>query len=141
LSGIKIEWYVYMYFVWTRHTRVVGGGQSPHCLASVQLNESHHISIDNLGARWPRDQCAWRTIAEAKRRSQRSVIGWVTKVYYLELLRASVSTLSCWSQLPLQSLAPASISRRVDVRPIVKIFAESLTHHDENMLYRTHLVG
>jgi hypothetical protein len=25
-------------------------------------------------------------IAEAKQRSQRSVLGWVTKIYYLELL-------------------------------------------------------
>jgi hypothetical protein len=27
----------------------------------------------------------------------RSVIGWVTKIYYLELLRASEGTLSCCS--------------------------------------------
>jgi hypothetical protein len=33
-----------------------------------------------------------------KERSHRSVIGWVTKIYYLELLRASEDTLSCWSQ-------------------------------------------
>jgi hypothetical protein len=32
--------------------------------------------------------------AEAKQPSQRSVIGWVTKIYYLELLRASEGTLS-----------------------------------------------
>jgi hypothetical protein len=28
-------------------------------------------------------------IAEAKQRSRWSVIGWMTKIYYLELLRAS----------------------------------------------------
>jgi hypothetical protein len=54
-----------------------------------------------------RRQCARRAIAEPKQRSQRSVIGWVTKIYYLELLRASEGTLSRWSRLHLQSLAPA----------------------------------
>jgi hypothetical protein len=58
------------------------------------------------------------TIAEAKQRSQRSIIGWVTmtKIYYLELEldgkaqlfqstvhRALEGTLSCWSWLHLQS--------------------------------------
>jgi hypothetical protein len=33
-------------------------------------------------------------IAEVKQRSQRPVIGWMTKIYYLELLRASEATLS-----------------------------------------------
>jgi hypothetical protein len=33
-------------------------------------------------------------IAEAKQRSQKSVTEWVTKIYYLELLRASEDTLS-----------------------------------------------
>jgi hypothetical protein len=87
-------------------------------------------------------QCAWYAIAEAKQRSQRSVIGWVIKIYYLEHLHASEGTLSRWSQLHLQSLAPAPVSRRVDVRrPVVKIYAESLSQHDENILYRPHLVG
>jgi hypothetical protein len=54
--------------------------------------------------------------AEAKQRFQWSVIGWVTKIYYLELLRASEGTFSRWSRLYLQSLAPTPISRRVDVR-------------------------
>jgi hypothetical protein len=31
------------------------------------------------GAQWPRGQCAWRAIAEVKQRSQKWVIGWVTK--------------------------------------------------------------
>jgi hypothetical protein len=53
---------------------------------------------------------------EAKQRSQRSVIGWVTKIYYLELLRTSEGTLSRWSRLQLQSLAPTPVSRSVDVR-------------------------
>jgi hypothetical protein len=52
----------------------------------------------------------------AKHRSQWPVIGWVTKIYYLELLRASEGTLSRWSRLHLQSLAPTQVSRRVDVR-------------------------
>jgi hypothetical protein len=52
---------------------------------------------------------------EAKQRPQRSVIGWVTKIYYLKL-RASEGTLSRWSRLYLQSLAPTPVSRKVDVR-------------------------
>jgi hypothetical protein len=83
-------------------------------------------------------QCAWRAIAEAKQRSQRSVIRWVTKIYYLELLRASEGTLNRWSWLHLQSLALTPVSRRVDVRqaaaPVVKIIAESLSQHDENFV-------
>jgi hypothetical protein len=65
------------------------------------------------GARWSRSQCAWHAIAEAKQRSQRSVIGWVTKIYYLN---ASEGTLSRWSRLHLQSLAPTPVARRVEVR-------------------------
>jgi hypothetical protein len=67
-------------------------------------------------ARWARGQCGRGEIAEAKQRTQRSVIGWVTKIYYLELLRASEGTLSRWSRLHLQSLAPSPVSRRVDVK-------------------------
>jgi hypothetical protein len=47
---------------------------------------------------------------------KRSVVGWVTKIYYLELLRAFEGTLSCWSRLHLQLLASTPVSRRVDVR-------------------------
>jgi hypothetical protein len=46
--------------------------------------------------------------SEVKHRSQWPVIGWVTKIYYLELLRASEGTLSRWSRLHLQSLAPTN---------------------------------
>jgi hypothetical protein len=42
-------------------------------------------------------------IAEAKQRW--SVIGWVTKFYYLEFIRASAGTLSFCSRLHLQSLS------------------------------------
>jgi hypothetical protein len=63
-----------------------------------------------------RGQCARRPIVEPKQRSQWSVIGWVTKIYYLELLRASEGTLSRCSRLQLQSLVPTPVSRRVDVR-------------------------
>jgi hypothetical protein len=61
-------------------------------------------------------QCTWRAITAAKHRCQWPVIGWVTKIYYLELLHASEGTLSRWSRLHLQSLAPTPVSRRVDVR-------------------------
>jgi hypothetical protein len=52
------------------------------------------------------------------------------KIYYLELLRASEGTLSCWSRLhlsyPLQFQGGTS-----DRRPVVKIIAESLSQRDE----------
>jgi hypothetical protein len=50
------------------------------------------------------------------RSSQWPVVGWVTKIYCLELLRASEGTLSRWSRLHLQSLAPTPVSWRVNVR-------------------------
>jgi hypothetical protein len=42
-----------------------------------------------------------RVIVEVKQRW--SVIGWVAKIYYLELLRALEGTLSRWSRLHLQT--------------------------------------
>jgi hypothetical protein len=45
-------------------------------------------------------------------------LGWVTEIYYLELLCASEGTLSRWSRLHLQSLTPTPVSRRVDVRQV-----------------------
>jgi hypothetical protein len=55
----------------------------------------HWQTIPNqIRARWPRDRSDRRAITEAEQRSQRSVMGWVTKFYYLELLRASEDTLS-----------------------------------------------
>jgi hypothetical protein len=60
--------------------------------------------------------CARRAIAEPKQCSHRPVIGWVTNIYYLELLRAKEGTLSRWSWLHLQSLTPHPVSMRVDVR-------------------------
>jgi hypothetical protein len=69
---------------------------------------------------------------------------WMTKIYNLELLRASEGTLSRWSRLHLQSLAPTPVSRRVDVRQAAgrknncRIF---ITNVMKNMLYRPHLVG
>jgi hypothetical protein len=47
-----------------------------------------------------------RAIGEVKQRW--SVIGWVTKNYYLKLLRALEGTLSRWSRLQLQLLAPTN---------------------------------
>jgi hypothetical protein len=57
-------------------------------------------------ARWSTQ----RAIAEAKQRSQRP-IGWVTKIYYHELLRASEGTLNRWSRLHLQSFVPTPVSK------------------------------
>jgi hypothetical protein len=80
---------------------------------------------------------------EAKERSQRSLIVRVTKIYYLELLRTSEGTLSRWSLLHLQSLAPAPVSRRVNVRQAAgrKIIAESLSQHDEKHVVPIPLSG
>jgi molybdopterin-guanine dinucleotide biosynthesis protein A len=49
---------------------------------------------------------------------------------YFIITRASEGTLS-QSRLHLQSLAPTPVSRSVDVRPVVKIIAESLSQHDK----------
>jgi hypothetical protein len=80
-------------------------------------------------------------LVEAKQYSQWPVIGWLTIIYYLELLRASEGTLSRWSRLQLQSLAPTQVSRRVEVRQAakVKIIAESLSQHDEEHVVPTQL--
>jgi hypothetical protein len=40
----------------------------------------------------------------------------ILKVYMIIIIRASEGTLSRWSRLHLQSLAPTPVSRRVDVR-------------------------
>jgi hypothetical protein len=70
-------------------------------------------------------------------------LGWVTKIYYFELLRALEGTLSRWSRLHLQSLASTPASRRVDVKQAAgrKIIAEFYHNMMKNMLYRPHLVG
>jgi hypothetical protein len=44
------------------------------------------------------------------------VIGWVTNIYYPELLRASEGTLNRWSWLHWQSFVPIPVLRTVDVR-------------------------
>jgi hypothetical protein len=68
---------------------------------------SHKTYIHTWEARWSSGQCTRRAIAEAKHRSRLPVLGWVTNIYYLELLRASEGTLSRWSRLHLQSLVPS----------------------------------
>jgi hypothetical protein len=61
-------------------------------------------------------QNARHAIAKAKQRSQRPVIGRVTKMYYVKLLRALEGTLSGWSRLHLQSFVPTPVSRMIDER-------------------------
>jgi hypothetical protein len=81
-----------------------------------------------------RGQSARHTIVEAKQRSYGPVIGRVTKIYYL-----SVSTLVvgpdciCSRLYPLQFPGGLTSGRQ----PVVKIVTESLSQHDENMLYRS----
>jgi alanine racemase len=71
-----------------------------------------------------RGQRARRTIAEAKQHSQRSVVGWVNKIYYLELLRPGCI---CSRLYPLQFQGGLTTGSR----PVVKTIAESLSQHDE----------
>jgi hypothetical protein len=83
-------------------------------------------------------------IAEVKQLSQILVIGWVTKIYYLEILCNSEGTLSR-SLLCLQSLAPTPVSRRVDVRQAAGrkkfILLLNLYHNMMKNIYRPNLVG
>jgi hypothetical protein len=51
-----------------------------------QYTSLHYGIYPMGGARWHRGQCTLRAIAKAKQRSQWSVIGWVTKIYYLDVL-------------------------------------------------------
>jgi hypothetical protein len=59
------------------------------------------------------------------------------------MYRASEGTLSHWSRLHLQSLAPTPVSRRLTSgrRPVVKIIAEILSQHDEKHVGPTPLSG
>jgi hypothetical protein len=41
----------------------------------------------------------------------------------------------------MQSLAPTAVSRRVDIRLVVKIIAESLSQHDEKHVVPTPISG
>jgi hypothetical protein len=54
-----------------------------------------------LDGAWRRGQSVRLAIAKLKQRSQRSVIGLVTIIYYVELLRSFEGTLICWSCLHL----------------------------------------
>jgi hypothetical protein len=115
-------------------------------LPSLLKNEGKEIYFKNYHneserAPWHRGQCVRRAIAEAKQHSQRPVIGWVTKIYNLELLRASECPLSrspsciCSRYHPLQFQGGLTSGRR----PVVKIIAESLTQHDETHVVPTPL--
>jgi hypothetical protein len=81
-------------------------------LITVSQEEVSYKLVDPAG------QSGRRMIAEAKDHSQRPVIGWVTKINYLELLRASKGTLSCCFWLHLQLFVPIPVSTRVDVRQV-----------------------
>jgi hypothetical protein len=113
---------------------------------SIPRNKLRHVDkyiLNSLGARWSSGQCARRAITEAKHRSQWPVIGCVTKIYYLELLRASEGTLRRWSRLHLQSLAPTQFQGGLTSgrRTVVKIIAESLSQHDAKYVVPTPLGG
>jgi hypothetical protein len=59
------------------------------------------------------------------------------------LLHASEGTLSCWSRLYLQSLAPTQFQEGLTSgrRPVVKIIVESLSQHDEKNVVPISLSG
>jgi hypothetical protein len=54
-------------------------------LLSFTFKYSFRIEIDFKSPSVYNKKCVRSSIVEVKRRSQRSVIGWVTKSYYLEL--------------------------------------------------------
>jgi hypothetical protein len=58
------------------------------------------------------------------------------KIYYLEVLRASEGTLSCWCLLYVKWFQGGLTSGR---RPVVKLHAESLSQHDEKHVVPTPL--
>jgi hypothetical protein len=61
------------------------------------------------------------------------------KIYYRELHRVAEGTLSRWSRLHLQSLAPTQLQGGLTSgrRPVVKIIAKSLSQHDEKHVVPT----
>jgi hypothetical protein len=67
----------------------------------------------------------------------------VTKIYCLELFRASEGRSSRWSQLHLQSLVPIQFQGGLTSGrpPVVKIIAEALPQHDEEHVVPTTLSG
>jgi hypothetical protein len=67
-------------------------------------------------ASWSMRSASDRGLSDELKRSPKSVLGWVIKIYYLEILCASEGTLSRYSRLHLQSLAPTPFPRRVDVK-------------------------
>jgi hypothetical protein len=75
-------------------------------------------------------------IAEAKQRSQK-----VSHRMGDQNLLFLGRDVSCWSRLHLQSLAPAPVSKWLDVRQAAgrKIIAESLSQHDEKLVVPTPL--
>jgi hypothetical protein len=84
-----------------RHVKTLVTG-APAIVSTHQSTRRIHKELDS-----PAGSALRCAIAEAKQ--SWSVIGWVTeKKYYLELIRASEGTLSRWSRLHLQSLAPTN---------------------------------
>jgi hypothetical protein len=73
--------------------------------------------------------------------TQWPVMGWVTKIYYLEFLRALEGTLSRWSRLYLQSLYQLQFQGELTSgrRPVVKIIAKYLSQHDKRHVVPTPL--
>jgi hypothetical protein len=112
------------------------------------------IDVEELNG--PTVSALRRAIAEVKQRW--AVIGWVTIIYYLELLRVSEGTFSHWSRLHLQSLAPTNpqcviykegmcpssggINRlMMSIRCRYIIFFIFLFRHGENTQFRTQRPG
>jgi hypothetical protein len=126
MTTIYLIFNVYKIWIIIRILRIVCN-LIRHALMSSEAIYRHHVIIgtymhhvlwiviktlgSSIAPQWVRSVA----IAEAKQRSQWSVLGWVTKIYYLELLRASEGTWSRWSRLHSQSFAYNTVSRRVDV--------------------------
>jgi hypothetical protein len=111
-SGIKRAWYVCIFgkSQWLKFESTLynytceplrlrtGAMLILECFSTI-LRMLYTSMIDTWGARWPRVQCARRTLAEVKQRW--SVKRWVTKNLLSRAHRASEGILSRWSRLNL----------------------------------------
>jgi hypothetical protein len=82
---------------------------SRSCELSYNKATLNNLGLLGMKNSMARGQCA----SACDRGSQATLVsnGWVTKIYYLEFLRASQGTLSRWFRLHLQSLAPTNPHR------------------------------
>jgi hypothetical protein len=125
-------------------TAIAAGTSSLTCLPNNGGARDNKFLVTHL---MTDQRCLTSVIARRNAPTYRdgiTILGWVTQIYYLELLCASEGTLSCWSQLHLQSLTSTPVSRMVDVRQATgrknncRFFP---SQHDEKHIVPTPLSG